>query len=159
MKKIHVFSFILLLLRIYYIKNDDNSTQKIYFIKDLSNFKCFTSNYTTTFSAITNSKTPIESNINFVFTIKDLEKTSHSAKCTILGENTLRRMNGYEEDTTENDSEENIGETDSNDDEKSFESMESEESSTLMTSTTLPITPTSIIKTTVLLFQKVHLSC
>jgi len=153
MKKIHAFSFILILLRIYYIKNDDNSTQKIYFIEDLSNLKCFSSNYTTTFSAITNSKTPINSKISFVFTIKDLEKASHSAKCTILGESILRRMNEFEDDTSEysenSNDEESEYESDRSIDESSTESMESEEKSNIVSSTTLQTSQISIIKTIV----------
>jgi len=141
MKKIHAFSFILLLLRIYYIKNDNNSTQKIYILDNLSNLQCFTSNYTTTFSGITNSNTPIKSKINFSFTIQDLEKTSHSVKCTIFGEeNTLRRMNEFEEDTAQNDDEESNDESNRNVDESSIESIESEEQSDAISSTILQTT-------------------
>ena len=139
MEKIHVFSFILLLLRICVIKNDDNSTEKIYFIEDLSNLKCFTSNYTTSFSAIANSKIPIKSTINFVFTMRDLEKESHTAKCAILGESTLRRMNQYIGDTSDDDDEEeNDEETDSINEESGVE---------IEKSTIAPLTasPTTII--------------
>ena len=141
MKKIHAFSFLLLLLRIYYIKNDNNSTQKIYILDNLSNLQCFTSNYTTTFSGITNSNTPIKSKINFSFTIQDLEKTSYSVKCTIFGEeNTLRRMNEFEEDTAQNDDEESNDESNRNDDESSIKSIENEEQSDTISSTILQTT-------------------
>ena len=138
MKNISAFSFIFLLLRIDYIKNEDNSKQTIYYIDDLTNLKCITSNYSTTFSTITNSKTPIKSNINFSFTLNDLEKTNHSGKCTILGENTLRRMNEYEDDTSGNDDEESGKETNGNDDESNIESYESEEQSSNESETNLP---------------------
>jgi hypothetical protein len=138
MKNISAFSFIFLLLRIDYIKNDDNSKQTIYYIDDLTNLKCITSNYSTTFSTITNSKTPIKSNINFSFTLNDLEKISHSGKCTILGENTLRRMNEYEDDTSGNDDEESGKETNGNDGESNIESYESEEQSSNESETNLP---------------------
>ena len=97
MAKISFFSLFIILFNIIHIINDTNFRRiqelENYNLFNISNVNCNISNYTTFFMANVCGKTPIKSSKFFAFKIPDTKKNNHSIRCSIIIENSARKLN------------------------------------------------------------------
>lgn len=102
----NIFSFSLLIILFIYIINDtnveSNNSLDTFQFKNISNIKCNTNNYTSSFSLNICGETSIKSSQYLGFSFYDTKNVSHSVKCSIIIEPSSRKLESmdtsYEDD-------------------------------------------------------------
>lgn len=97
MDNISFFSLFIILFNIIHIINYTNfrkiQEMENYNLFNITNINCNKSNYTTSFMANVCGKTSINSSKFFSFKIPDTKKNNHSIRCSIIIENSARKLN------------------------------------------------------------------
>ena len=97
MVNISFFSLFIILFNIIHIINYTNfrkiQEMENYNLFNITNINCNQSNYTTSFMANVCGKAPINSSKFFSFKIPDIKKNNHSIRCSIIIENSARKLN------------------------------------------------------------------
>ena len=96
MKKMVFYSIFIIFFKIIYIINDTNfrrnQEMEDYIFSNITNIKCNESNYNTSFSASICGEAQIKSNQFFGFKVPDTKNNNHSIKCSIIVENSTRKL-------------------------------------------------------------------